>query len=325
METPRRRSARLAHRFAVATAACSVPLILFGGSVTTLGAGMAVDGWLVAEGHFLPLFPVEKWFRDLPTIVEHTHRLFGVLVGLCAALALAFGWRAGRPWMPLAALVAVCGQGALGGFRVLEDSPELAFLHGALAQAVFALLVVVAVTLSGRWSEHDTRPSTGERGDHGPHAPRGLARAARLAVTLVFAQVVLGAWYRHGLRTGLDEGLATRLALHFAGAFCVALAVFALAGRLERLVAEAGAPAPLVRGRRDLLRLLGVQLFLGLFAWAARTAGPVSGVEWATSVLHVLFGGLLLAQCATIAVWIPRVAPREERAGAATAAQGGAA
>ena len=46
-------------RAALASVVFAVPLVLFGGSVTTLGAGMAVDGWLVAEGHFLLFFPLE--------------------------------------------------------------------------------------------------------------------------------------------------------------------------------------------------------------------------------------------------------------------------
>jgi len=139
------------HRLAVAALLSAVPLVLFGGSVTTLGAGLAVDGWLIAEGHFLPLFPLESWLRDTGTFVEHTHRLFGILVGLLSLLACARAWRA-RPGLPAlaptAALLAVCAQGALGGFRVLERSPELAFLHGVFAQATFAALALSALLAS---------------------------------------------------------------------------------------------------------------------------------------------------------------------------------
>ena len=150
-----RRPGPWAFRAAFACALCAVPLLLFGGSVTTLGAGMAVDGWLVAEGHFLLFFPAEKWFRDTATFVEHTHRLFGVLVGLCALACVACAWfgeeRRNARLAALAALLAVCAQGALGGLRVLENDPGLAFLHGALAQLVFAILCVNAVLFSAGW------------------------------------------------------------------------------------------------------------------------------------------------------------------------------
>ncbi len=282
------------------TALCSVPLILFGGSVTTLGAGMAVDGWLVAEGHFLPFFPVEEWFRDTETMVEHTHRLFGVLVGLLAIATVVAGFRSGRPWLPVIGLLAVCGQGALGGFRVLESSPELAFLHGALAQGVFALLVAIAVVNSPAFSR--------EPGGSSPGA-RPLASAAWLAAFAVYGQIVLGAWYRHGLRGGgVQSEVALRLALHFGGAFLVFLAIVAAIGRARVLLDGAGdASAPVRRAARRLGLLLGVQVVLGLVAWAGRGTGSVTAVEWITTILHVLCGGLLLAQTVALALWAGRL------------------
>ena len=57
------------------------------------------------HGHFsdfLLFFPLESWLRDTATFVEHTHRLFGVLVGLL--LATLTGWSILDP--ALAAVVA---------------------------------------------------------------------------------------------------------------------------------------------------------------------------------------------------------------------------
>ncbi len=290
------------HRLALLTAFAAVPLILFGGSVTTLGAGMAVDGWLVAEGHFLPFFPIEKWFRDTATMVEHTHRLFGVLVGLLAVATLAAGIVERRPWMPLVSLLAVCGQGALGGFRVLQASPDLAFLHGALAQGVFALLCAVAVVLSPAFAE--TRPGSVPRS-------RAVARAAWSAALVVYAQIAVGAWYRHGLRGDAPASDADlRLALHLGGAFLVFLTVFAVIGRAKALAQEGSfGPSILHTYANRLALLLGVQAGLGLFAWAGRDGGgTVTALEWVTSVLHVLFGGLLLAQTLAVALHAGRSA-----------------
>lgn len=271
-------------RFAAAAAVASVPLVLFGGSVTTLGAGMAVEGWLVAEGHFLVLFPIESWFRDVATFVEHSHRLFGVLVGLFALAACASAWltRAGSlgRTFTTTALVAVCAQGALGGFRVLENSPQLAFLHGGCAQAVFALLAVSAVALRPRRST--------ARGDRS--LPVGLAA---LASMVVLGQVLLGAWYRHGLRPLPGADSNERLGLHLVGA----LAAFAAVGALGSALRRSDDPA-LERAGRRLHALLGVQVVLGVIAWIGFAPGAVAPLEWISSITHVLCGALLLAQCA---------------------------
>jgi cytochrome c oxidase assembly protein subunit 15 len=310
---------RLTHALGVLAAACAVPLVLFGGSVTTLGAGMAVEGWLIAEGHFLLLFPVESWLRDTGTFVEHTHRLFGVLVGLVAIGACAAAWRARRAGRrtslaaPALALAAVCAQGALGGFRVLEDSADLAFLHGVFAQATFALLAIAAVVASRPWAETPAKLATPD-----PRTGARLGRLAALATAVVFAQVALGAWYRHGLRPAPVAGSELRLALHFAGAAAAFVAVALLAAAAQDAARTLAAPAAavLARGARRLHLLLGVQIALGLCAWAGYRPGSIGPAEWGLSILHVLVGALLLGQCALLLAWSRRVrAPRRAHAG----------
>ena len=285
---------RWAFRFALATALATIPLILFGGSVTTLGAGMAVEGWLDAEGDFMLFFPIEKWFRNRATIVEHTHRMFGALVGVFSICTVIAGWMSKQKRWPLIGLVAVCAQGTLGGFRVLENSPQLAFLHGALAQAVFALLGAIVLLTSPWWKS--VRDSGG--------VGSALTRSAWITAGLIYGQIVIGAWYRHGLRTG-ETGIALRLALHFLGAFLVFLAVLAIAKRVRRAAADWQGShdiGPLRRAGRRIAHLLALQVLLGLFAWATHTGGEVSPVEWTLSVLHVLTGGLLLVQCTVLAL-----------------------
>lgn len=291
-------------RLALATALCAVPLVLFGGSVTTLGAGMAVEGWLVAEGHFLLFFPVDSWFRDTATFVEHTHRLFGVAVGLfaigCLVATLVREDRRAAKLLSALALLAVCAQGAIGGFRVLENSPRLAFLHGALAQAVFALLCANAVFLSPAWRR-------GASGTLPEEAGRpGFRRLAALAAAVVYAQIVLGAAYRHALRPVAGEASATLLAAHLAGAFLVFAVVGLFASRALRL----GGEGVLGRAPRRLAMLLGLQILLGLVAWVGYRPGAVGPFEWATSVAHVLVGGFLLAECVRDAMWSWRGAPQ---------------
>jgi len=279
--------------------------VLFGGSVTTLGAGMAVQGWLIAEGHFLVFFPVEKWFRDVGTFVEHTHRLFGILVGLFLVAGLVLSWSRGaraRGWA-LVTLAAVIAQGALGGFRVLENSPGLAFLHGAVAQAVFALLCLNAFTQCS--GSAPRAPLAG----HALTGARALRPAAWLGLGLLYAQVVIGAWYRHGLRPEPVDGHMGRFALHALGAVLVLAALAHLVRRGNELRASGAELSPaLGRALTWLPRLLLVQLLLGGLAWAGFRPGALGPAEWLLSIAHVLGGACLLADVAVIALEATRLA-----------------
>ena len=298
-----------AYALALGTLLCAVPLVLFGGSVTTLGAGMAVEGWLVAEGHFLVAFPIEKWFRDTATFVEHTHRLFGVLVGLFAIATVVASFlrptrRAARV-LSVAGLLAVCAQGALGGFRVLESSPELAFLHGVFAQCVFALLAASALVQSRRFGSlpHLATSAAPER-----RAAHGLRFAALVSAGIVLVQVALGAYYRHGLRPTPEPGSANRLGLHFFGALAVLIAVLWLAGAAKRLAEDHPGEfgALFARQARRLHALLGVQVALGFLAWVGYRPEAVGPLEWFVSIGHVMGGALLLAQVVALWMWSRR-------------------
>lgn len=301
MGTARRTITTWPHRFAVATCLFAVPLVLFGGSVTTIGAGMAVEGWLIAEGHFLLFFPVEAWFRDVATFVEHTHRLFGVLVGLAGIATVVATWlmdrRRSARILSVAALVAICVQGALGGLRVLENDAQLAFVHGALAQCVFALLCVTALVLSPRWRDADAGflPGTARL--------RGLAGGV---VLVVLYQVVTGAWYRHSIRPVVEQGATTLLLTHAVGAVLVLVGVVLFARRLREAVRRGEAPTQLANAPLRLQVLLGLQGALGILAWLGFRPDTVGPLEWTLTIAHVLGGGLLLAQSTAIWGWCLR-------------------
>jgi heme A synthase len=297
----------LAARLALGAAGVAAVLVLVGGSVTSLGAGMAVDGWLVPEGHFLWNFPLDKWLRDLGTFVEHSHRLLGSAVGLLAIGALAAAWIEKRPRAQLAlsalALAAVCGQGALGGLRVLENSPRLAFVHGLCAQAVFALLALQAYAFA---------PAAAPERGALARAP-GLARIAWIAALVGLVQAALGGWYRHALRQGGETAwVEAGLGLHLIGALVAFGAYARLAARLELAsgaqgASESAAARALHRRARRIALLLGAQLALGLFAWLGQDAGAGANASAAAQALlvlsssaHVLVAALLLAQAALV-------------------------
>lgn len=282
-------------------------LVAFGGVITTLRAGMAIDGWWVLDrgngDHFLLLYPIDKWFANSGTFSEHTHRLVGVVVGLLSIGYVVARWierpRNGAKFkLAVAGLLAVCAQGAVGGFRVLENSENLAFLHGALAQLVFALLGVNVVLSSRDWDQ--VRQAVEPRANEERAFPS--ARIAWITAAVVYAQTVLGAWLRH-------TGFELALALHLVFA-AVAVGVVL---NLSRTLRRAATISPVLdRVGRRLLHLLMLQLSLGLATLVAIVVSggfkaEVTALETITATSHVLIGALLLQQAVAGALWIARL------------------
>ena len=296
---------RWPHRLALATVLAAIPLLLMGGTVTTIEAGMSIDGWLVLEpgrgDHFLLFYPLEKWFRDDGTFSEHTHRLFGALVGMLsiatvvAALRSAVGGRA-RLWSTIG-LVAVSAQGVLGGFRVLENSPELAFLHGVFAQIVFAILVAAAVMLSPRYRAATSAPCT---------TATSLRRASLATVAVTFITIFAGAWLRHSSSHPL-------LGIHILGVIGTAAMAFKLAGRLRRAseIEDGHDRKPLRGSAKRIHALLGTQIALGFGAfWIVFMVVGTDVPEIHQSILptlHVLVGALVLGQLVAASMWAHRL------------------
>jgi cytochrome c oxidase assembly protein subunit 15 len=295
-------------RLALSTLLAAVPLVFFGGTVTTLHAGLAIDGWLILEpgrgDHFLWLYPIDKWFRDVGTFVEHTHRLFGSLVGLLAIATIIATWATDRRRLPrilsIAAFLAVAVQGTIGGLRVLDQSENLAFLHGAIAQAVFALLGASYVATSASVPSTRTKPWSGA----------GRLRALSVATSgVVYLQIVAGAWLRHG-------GSVPALAVHGFLAAAVAVLVWMFARDLRRSAEAVEAPwkQTILALRRWLLGLLASQIVLGIAAFVvvwwlvgpdSKAAGAIGTSLFPT--LHVLAGGSLLLACVASSMWVRRL------------------
>jgi cytochrome c oxidase assembly protein subunit 15 len=90
-------------------------------------------------------------------------------------------------------LLLVCIQGAMGAFRVDENSITLAFVHGISGQMILCLWVLVAAALSKPWVERvaEIRQRRASR------APRKLRWFTLAMLAALFVQLTLGAAVRH--------------------------------------------------------------------------------------------------------------------------------
>lgn len=270
-------------------------LVLIGGGVTTYRVGMAVYDWPSTFEQNMWTYPfVEMLEEGLGVTLEHVHRVWASALGLVAICVLlsCYIYRAPRSQTIMSALVllAIIGQGVIGGTRVLENSQNLAFLHGAIAQGVVASIVALAVVCSHTW--RDARPRVS-----------GLARGAHflgpVVSGLVYGQIALGAWLRH-------QGQTVALLIHGTLALFVVVAVLVFAGQLGASSNEvaAGDPKsarPLARLRVWLLSSLGAQFLLGVLATYAiyKLSGgmqePVSVGEVVFATAHVFVGAILFS------------------------------
>lgn len=280
----------------------TLPIFLIGGTVTTLRVGMAVPDWPTTFGQNMFTYPLSEMLADTGTFWEHSHRLWGAFVGVTVvALALVvWAWEPRRSvkWLALFAIVGVVAQGVLGGLRVTQNSPELAFLHGAFAQALFAALAAILFLLSGAWRTATARQFG--------NASR-LSTLSLLAAPIVYAQTVMGAWLRH-------SGHHVAQAMHVLFAIVAAWIVVRLAVEL----AKCGEPT-LARVARWLKALVWTQIALGILAWVSvyvltGPKNPVSVSEAIFATAHVACGAMLLSACVAALVFVRRIAPSGNRA-----------
>ena len=291
------------------TAITTLFMLASGGIVTGLEAGLAVEGWLIAEGHMLVLFPITLMQRDADTFVEHAHRLWGLLVGLTTIALMIHLWMVDRRrWVrgiSLAIVVAVVVQGILGGTRVTEQSVALAMVHGVVAQVIFATLVVTAMATSTTWIGNraaSVAPTVG--------ADRKLTVAL---VAVILFQIVLGTLFRHlqpladvpaGALMGLLHGHS------FVNSLLVILIVLFCGVRAWGLYPEQPA---VKRAGMALSHTLILQVILGLAAFVVVPKGPrgpddaITVVEIVITTAHQVTGAILLASAAALFVWQRRL------------------
>ncbi len=292
-------------------------VVTLGAFTTSIGAGMAFADWPLSNGSINP----EGWLSNLAMFAEHSHRLFGTVMGLISIGLAVWLWKTeARRWvrrLGWAALVIVVIQGILGGKRVLLDSiavpgfemtlgQMLRIPHGVLAQMFVCVLFAISASLSRRWTA--TPVAHVARLEFSPQ----LRRLALAATALVWVQLVVAAVMRHN-EAGLaiptfpltpEGGLLPsswdfRVSIHFAHR-AMALVLSCV---LPWLIISIWRSTAATRGHRQaagaLLALLVLQISLGVASvWSARDPYYTTA--------HVIVGACLLALVFSLTWWIHR-------------------
>jgi cytochrome c oxidase assembly protein subunit 15 len=323
IESYNREASPWPHRWAIALACATFPLVWVGGLVTTTDSGMAVPDWPTTYGYNLFLYPLSTWLAGpWDVFVEHGHRLLGAAVGILTIGLLVALWRSEKRswlrWLGLAALVLVVSQGVLGGMRVRYDLRELAMFHGTTGPLFFALTVAIAVFTSSRWQRAAQNI-----------LQRQIPLLAVVTCFLIYLQIVLGAVLRHVPVDSEPAAFAVAARFHLVMAAIVSLHVLALVWLVwlrGRGVQPLGGLAVTLTG------LLGLQLLLGASTWIIKFAAPSwapswvaparaaiqEGGWWQTHVItsHVAAGSLMLATSLALALYAVRLFAMPRSAGA---------
>lgn len=315
-------------RYGAVLAVGFVPLLAIGGSVTSTESGMAVPDAVTTYGSVSFLFPISL-MAEPRVFLEHTHRLFGTLIGVATILLVVqtFLVRTSPRIRAMAVilLVLVILQGLLGiarvsaivrawpGFSAIPE-PYWAALHGIKGQGVFAFAVWTAAAIGGLVKPSETAvPGTTEK------AARGAGRLAVFAVGALFVQLLFGALSRH-------TGSAHALWSHVGWAIVVVVAVFVVAALLGSADRFSATGARLRRLGTVVGAVVITQFALGFGALALvggggghrpiptadqlATAPPIDVVEALFTTAHQTTGAILLGVVVFAAVLATQVAKR---------------
>ena len=299
--------------FSLVAAATVFVLIVTGGLVTSMEAGLAVPDWPNSFGHNMLLYPLSEMTGGI--FYEHAHRLYGMLVGFTSIVLLVLVWiHDRRGWVRAFAFVIfamVCIQGLMGGLRVtghLTDSQvdvrpntTLAIAHGMFGQFTFMAFVMLAAVSSRRWRDTSLRPVAI------PEAGGDRTWSALLLVAIVL-QLFLGACYRHLATPPLDgapkpEPPAWAMHGHLTFSMVVLVVAF-IAGIRAKTRDDAGVPVVPGFGRA-VNALVGIQFLLGIVAFVTTILRKTTEIpiwELVPTSAHQANGALLLAAAAALMV-----------------------
>lgn len=317
--------ARWPARFALVAVFAAVLLLLLGGLVTSSKSGLAVPDWPGTYGANMFLYPIALMNRP-QVYLEHTHRLFGALVGLTTLVLMLYIFATDRRrWVKglvFLLFLAVCAQGLLGGYGVtLRMKPEtyklgqyLGVLHGILAQLFFAGLVGLAAVVSPAMRTTDlTIPP--------------LRRVRPLCFALLaalFVQLAMGALSR---QVQNSHALWTHAGFSVVVVALTVLTAFAFSRHASAHADRSPLAARLARAARGLNHVVGFQFVLGCIALAIVLLGtketpalpplpdqldqapPIPVAASLVRTIHQANGALLLALAVFVTAWTIRLAP----------------
>jgi heme a synthase len=283
------------HKFAVFVLLWTVLLFVAGALVTSNAAALSVPDWPKSFG---------TWFPSLRQLVggaffEHSHRVIAGVLGLLLVVETVMIWlKDGRKWLRWFALTAVGGvvvQAILGGEVVRELLRYwLPVLHACFAQVMFGAILCLAVFTSKWWIEEHKQ--LGDRGGISIHT------LALLNAVVMFVQVFFGAAFRHQYAA---------IWPHLVGSAVVLGTMIWTAWVLRKRFEDS---PELTFGRTLLHNMVGMQILLGVAAYWSRFATadapqPVP-VMVILTVVHTVFGALVLATAILVVLMCYRLVPR---------------
>jgi len=186
--------ARFLRRFAVATVAYNLAVIVWGAFVRATGSGAGCgDHWPMCNGEALPR-P-----RSLEMLIEFTHRITSglSLVAVLALLVMAFRWTSpGHPVRRGAVFsgLLIVSEALLGAglvlFRLVAGNTSMTRAWFGAAHLVNTFALVAALTLTAWWSFGHRRLAPRER--PGLTATFAVALLATMAVAVTGSIAALG-------------------------------------------------------------------------------------------------------------------------------------
>ena len=286
-------------------------MLVTGGLVTGMEAGLAVPDWPNSYGHNMLLYPLTEMVAQDPekpgVFFEHAHRLTGMFVGLVSLIMVVcvWFWNSNSFVRTIAILIFlfVCLQGLMGGLRVtglftLEQNRELlqpnlllGIVHGVVGQLIFASFVFLcAQFMANRNEAHNA-------------TKRGDLRWTSLLCIAMFLQLILGAAYRHTMGDEVLAQKATHI-LYAHIAFAVLVLVFAIVVGIRYM----GRGNITLKKTGVLLHILVMaQLLLGGGALVviilAKGDSTIPLYEVITTTAHQANGALLLAASFLAVAW----------------------
>lgn len=297
--------------FSIIAAITVFLLLITGGLVTGLEAGLAVPDWPNSFGHNMLLYPLSEMTGGV--YYEHAHRLYGMLVGLTALSLLVMVFiHDRRIWLRTLVIVVflmVCAQGVMGGLRVTGEftmsqentapSLTLAIVHGVFGQIVFAGFCWLAVASIRTW-RNVSSPAESSHGEANRFCTIAL-------VVALFIQLLLGAFYRHLQVPATAETPAHHPMWALVGhlSFSVVVVLLSVYAGVRMLKFPSN-PLERTLGQAVIV-LVAFQFLLGIAAFTAVILRPESVIptwELISTSAHQANGALLLGTAVALAALV---------------------